>query len=69
MEVEQTQAVTGLGLFGNAGGYLGMFLGCALMQFPDLLYTMCNWIVSCNKQKIVRKNDIMRDIDVRINSY
>ena len=51
MEVEQTQALTGLGLFGNAGGYLGMFLGCALMHFPDLLFTLCNWLTSYKKGK------------------
>ena len=35
MEVEQTRALTGLELFGLAGGYLGMFLGVALIQIPD----------------------------------
>ena len=52
MEVEQTQALTGLALFGNAGGYLGMFIGCALMHFPDLLFTLCNWLTSYKKGKI-----------------
>ena len=41
MEVEQTRALTFLGMFGNAGGYVGMFLGCALMQLPDLLQIIC----------------------------
>ena len=37
MEIEQTQALGGLALFGNVGGYVGIFLGVALMQMPDLL--------------------------------
>ena len=56
MEVEQTQALTGLGLFGNAGGYLGMFLGCALMHFSDLLFTLCNWLTSYKKGKVMPIN-------------
>ena len=43
MEIEQTKALTALALFGNAGGYLGMFLGCALMQLPDFMYTLHEW--------------------------
>ena len=42
MEVEQTQALTLLGTFGNAGGYVGIFLGCALMQLPDFLQIVTN---------------------------
>ena len=37
MEIEQTRAMGGLSLFGNVGGYVGIFLGVALMQMPDLL--------------------------------
>ena len=37
MEIEQTRAINGLALFGNVGGYVGIFLGVALMQMPDLL--------------------------------
>ena len=51
MEIEQTRALDGLTLFGNAGGYLGLFLGCALMQLPDVLLFFYNWIRSianCN---------------------
>ena len=42
--VDQRRALTALGLFGNAGGYLGMFLGCALIQLPDFLYALYRWI-------------------------
>ena len=46
MEVEQTRALTFLGMFGNAGGYVGMFLGCALMQLPDFLKMNCSKLKS-----------------------
>ena len=37
MLVEQSRAMGGLSLFGNMGGYIGIFLGVALMQLPDFL--------------------------------
>ena len=43
MEIEQKMALDELALFGNAGGYLGMFLGCALMQLPDFIYAIYTW--------------------------
>ena len=43
MEIEQKMALDELALFGNAGGYLGMFLGCALMQLPDFGYAIYTW--------------------------
>ena len=46
MEVEQTRALPFLGMFGNAGGYVGMFLGCALMQLPDFLKMNCSKLKS-----------------------
>ena len=49
MVVEQTRALTGLGLFGNAGGYLGMFLGCAIMQLPELAFAFYRWLRQLNK--------------------
>jgi len=49
MYVEQTRALDGLGLFGNAGGYLGMFLGCALMQLPDFIDFLFKRVVDAAK--------------------
>ena len=37
MEIVHVRALDGLALFGNIGGYVGIFLGVALMQMPDLL--------------------------------
>ena len=40
MHVVQSRALSGLSLFGNMGGYIGIFLGFALMQLPDFLNFM-----------------------------
>ena len=45
MFIDQQQALTGLGLFGLAGGYLGLFLGCALVQLPDFLIFLSTGVV------------------------
>ena len=37
MEIVHVRALDGLALFGNVGGYVGIFLGVALMQMTDLL--------------------------------
>ena len=37
MEIEQIRAYDIQSLFGNAGGYVGAFLGVALMQLPKFL--------------------------------
>ena len=34
MEITQTRAYDGQSLVGNAGGYIGLFLGVALIQLP-----------------------------------
>jgi hypothetical protein len=49
MYVEQTRALSGIGLFGLAGGYLGLFLGCALMQLPDFIHFLYKWAVDAMK--------------------
>ena len=37
--------ITNNSLFaGNAGGYLGLFLGYALLNVPDLLWAAFSWI-------------------------
>ena len=46
MEVEQVQAYGEQSLVGNAGGYVGLFLGVGLMQITTLLLNIC----SCTKK-------------------
>ena len=38
---------------GNAGGYLGLFLGYTLLNVPDFLQETYNWIFG--KQKKIQK--------------
>ena len=52
MEIEQTRAITILGLFGNAGGYLGMFLGGALIQIPQLFEKMYKILINLNNRLV-----------------
>ena len=44
MLIDQQRALTGLGLFGLAGGYLGLFLGYTLLNVPDFLKETYNRI-------------------------
>ena len=37
MEITQIRAYDGQSLVGNAGGYIGLFLGVALVQLPTLI--------------------------------
>ena len=37
MEVVQSRAYDGQSLIGNAGGYVGLFLGVALVQLPSAI--------------------------------
>ena len=50
MEVEQSRSLTGLELFGLAGGYLGMFLGGAFIQIPDLFLKLLEMFKNQRKQ-------------------
>ena len=36
-EIAQTKAINVETFVGNAGGYIGMFIGCGLLQFPDIV--------------------------------
>lgn len=49
MHVVQSRALDGLSLFGNMGGYIGIFVGVALMQFPDFLEFLYNRIRKLTK--------------------
>ena len=40
MEITQTRAYDGQSLIGNAGGYVGLFLGVALIQLPLALESL-----------------------------
>ena len=38
-------------LAGNAGGYLGLFLGYALLNVPDLVLGAYNWIKKMKRRQ------------------
>ena len=44
MEIEQTRDYDLQSLIGNAGGYVGLFLGVCLMQLPQLLFDGYNCV-------------------------
>ena len=43
-EIRQTKAYSAITLFGNVGGFIGVFLGYAIIQIPGLLETVLNYI-------------------------
>ena len=44
-EISQVKAFDMEMLVGNIGGYLGLFLGYALLQIPDLFIKAKNWLI------------------------
>ena len=44
MEIQQVRDYSVQDAVGDIGGYLGLFLGFALVQIPELLLTMYSWI-------------------------
>ena len=49
MAIEQSRAYTIQSLVGNAGGYLGLFLGYAILQIPQFIALFYNWF---NRNKV-----------------
>ena len=43
-EMKQVRAYDVQSLIGNAGGYIGLFLGYALLQLPEFIVMVCGWI-------------------------
>ena len=50
MLIKQTRDYDIQSLIGNAGGYLGLFLGCAILQIPQALKYTMEWINSWRLQ-------------------
>ena len=44
MEIEQLRAYDFQNLFGNVGGYIGVFLGVCFLQLPNLVRQGCNML-------------------------
>ena len=43
-EIRQTRAYTAITLFGNIGGFIGVFLGYAIIQIPGFLESILSYI-------------------------
>ena len=54
LHVVQSRAFGGLSLFGNMGGYIGIFLGVAVLQFPDFLAFLYNRFRKFTEWKITK---------------
>ena len=42
-QIERIRAFDVQSMVGNAGGYIGLFLGYALIQLPDALASIFRW--------------------------
>ena len=45
LEIKQEQAYTFTSLVGNVGGYMGLFLGYAILHFPKLLTVLARVVL------------------------
>ena len=51
MEITQTRAIDGQSLIGNAGGYVGLFLGVALLQLPSAILCVVHFFGNLSKNQ------------------
>ena len=49
MEIRHVRSFDIESLIGNAGGYLGLFTGYALLQLPNLVFLVLSWIYKARK--------------------
>ena len=61
-DIVQTKSYTFEGLVGNVGGYIGLFLGCAIVQLPNLLMTMFRKI----KKTVTDRRDHKIGLDITV---
>ena len=67
MEIEQVQDYGPQDVVGDIGGYLGLFLGFALLQIPDMLFTVVTWINDIIHKK---SRQVEPEIDkIQVNDY
>ena len=53
--VSYDRAYTPDDLVGMLGGYLGLFMGCALVQVPKMISILAQWIRNLRERKSRRK--------------
>ena len=64
MEIRQIRAYPIQALVGDIGGYLGLFLGFALLQIPEVSFKICVWIGGIISKKKFNVSDISENEDI-----
>ena len=63
LEIKQIRAYSFSSLVGNVGGYMGLFLGYAILNFPSLLLKLFNSTKNViGMQSVSNRNDNDGDI-------
>ena len=57
MEIRHVRSFDIESLIGNAGGYLGLFTGYALLQLPNLVFLVFRWIYKARERCLMRRNE------------
>ena len=57
MEIRNVRSFDIESLIGNAGGYLGLFTGYALLQLPNLVFLVLRWIYKTRKRCLMTHNE------------
>ena len=57
MEIRHVRSFDIESLIGNAGGYLGLFTGYALLQLPNLVFLVLRWIYKARKRCLMTHNE------------
>ena len=66
MEIEQTRSYDIQNLVGNAGGYVGLFLGAALMQLPTGMGRLYRWLRAIANERSTEHTNIPLSPDNRV---
>ena len=66
MEIEQTRSYDVQNLVGNAGGYVGLFLGAALMQLPTGMGKLYRWLKAIANERSTKHTNIPLTPDNRV---
>ena len=62
MEIMHVRAFDIESLIGNAGGYLGLFTGYALLQLPNLVILISRWLCKIRNRCVQSHNEIVYSI-------
>ena len=66
MEIEQVRDYGIQDVVGDVGGYLGLFLGFALLQIPEVIFTIISWIkdiLRLKHSKVEQENSVIKYVN------